>query len=191
MIKAMTYNTVARELGERPCADDFKQACEVLPDWKTTAYTPTEMAAHGVMHSSIIWAWARKESLGPELVVEFACQCAERVLHIFEEQFPDDDRPRKAIEAARKWADDPTKENARAAAVSYDAAYDAAVAVSYAAARAAAYAAATAIYAAYDARDAAYAARDAAYAAAADDSQNEEAAQIAILESITAQGETQ
>ncbi|MCX6093464.1 MAG: hypothetical protein NTY63_01405 [Candidatus Bipolaricaulota bacterium] len=33
-----------------------------------------------------------------------AADCAERVLALFESQFPNDDRPRKAIEAARAWA---------------------------------------------------------------------------------------
>jgi len=34
----------------------------------------------------------------------FACDCAERVLHIFERERPDDDRPRQAIEVARRYA---------------------------------------------------------------------------------------
>jgi hypothetical protein len=34
----------------------------------------------------------------------WAADCAERVLPLFEEQYPDDDRPRRAIEAARAWA---------------------------------------------------------------------------------------
>jgi len=34
----------------------------------------------------------------------FACDCAERVLPIFEKEYPDDKRPRLAIEAARKFA---------------------------------------------------------------------------------------
>jgi len=34
----------------------------------------------------------------------FAADCAEHVLPLFEEQFPDDDRPRRAIEAARAFA---------------------------------------------------------------------------------------
>jgi hypothetical protein len=33
-----------------------------------------------------------------------ACDCAEQVLQLFEEERPDDDRPRKAIEAGRAWA---------------------------------------------------------------------------------------
>lgn len=34
----------------------------------------------------------------------FACDCAEHVLHIFEKKYPDDNRPRKAIETAREFA---------------------------------------------------------------------------------------
>ena len=33
-------------------------------------------------------------------IVLFAADCAEEVLHIFEEKYPKDDRPRKAIAAA-------------------------------------------------------------------------------------------
>ncbi|MCC6194590.1 MAG: hypothetical protein IT518_09005 [Burkholderiales bacterium] len=75
-----------------------------------------------------------------------ACDHAERALPIFEAKRPGDDRPRKAIEAARGCiAGTKTRQQARAAAA--DAAYAAAAA-------AAAYAA----YAAADAADAAYAA---------------------------------
>jgi len=34
----------------------------------------------------------------------WAADCAERVLPLLEDVFPGDDRPRKAIEAARAWA---------------------------------------------------------------------------------------
>jgi hypothetical protein len=37
------------------------------------------------------------------LMAAWAADCAERVLHLFEEACPDDDRPRKAIEACRTW----------------------------------------------------------------------------------------
>jgi hypothetical protein len=37
------------------------------------------------------------------------------VLPIFEKEFPDDDRPRKAIEAARRCIDDPSDGNKAAA----------------------------------------------------------------------------
>jgi hypothetical protein len=35
----------------------------------------------------------------------WAADCAERVLPFFENAYPKDDRPRKAIEACRLWAD--------------------------------------------------------------------------------------
>ena len=91
---------------------------------------------------------------------ELAIFCAESVLPIFEDRYPEDKRPRKAIDAARVWLENPTEENRRAAAYAADAAYAA-----YAAAAAGAVAAVAA--AAADAADAAYAAY-AADAAAAD-----------------------
>jgi hypothetical protein len=38
------------------------------------------------------------------LLAVWAADCAEHVLHCFEEAQPDDDRPRRAIEHARAWA---------------------------------------------------------------------------------------
>jgi hypothetical protein len=81
----------------------------------------------------------------------FAADCAEHVLHLFEDRYPDDDRPRKAIETVRQYA--------------------AVNAYAYAATAAAVNAAtaAAAVYAANDAATAAAAVNDAdaAYAAAA------------------------
>lgn len=54
----------------------------------------------------------------------FACDCAERVLPLFEKVFPDDDRPRKCIEATRRFArGEITREEL---GVFWDAAWDAA-----------------------------------------------------------------
>ncbi len=38
------------------------------------------------------------------LLAVWAADCAEHVLHFFEEAFPGDDRPRRAIELAHAWA---------------------------------------------------------------------------------------
>ena len=84
------------------------------------------------------------------------------VLPIFEKAYPKDDRPRKAIEAARAYALNPSKETAYAAA--YAAAADADAA--NAAACASAYEAAEAAEAAANAAHAAYAAAKAAIAKA-------------------------
>ena len=40
------------------------------------------------------------------LIAKWAADCAQHVLHLFEEERPDDDRPRIAIEQARAWARD-------------------------------------------------------------------------------------
>jgi hypothetical protein len=83
-------------------------------------------------------------------IVSCACDFAEEVLPIFEAKYPNDNRPCKAIAAARAWArGEGSEEELRAAA-------DAAAA-SYAAAYAS-YAAASASYAAYAAHYAASAA---------------------------------
>ena len=37
------------------------------------------------------------------LLAQWAADCAQQVLHLFEEVQPDDDRPRRAIEAVRAW----------------------------------------------------------------------------------------
>ena len=76
----------------------------------------------------------------------FACDCAERVLPIFEKQYPNDFRPRNAILASRKFANGKISKN------SMDAAWDAAGDAARAAARDAA-------WAAWDAADAAGAER--------------------------------
>ena len=43
--------------------------------------------------------------------VKWALSCAKRVLHIFEEKYPDDKIPRKAIEAVFNWIKDPSEKN--------------------------------------------------------------------------------
>jgi hypothetical protein len=86
----------------------------------------------------------------------FACDCAERVLPIYEKRYPDDKRSRVAIETARRYADGKATREERDAA--RDAAGAAAGAAAWAAAGAAAWDAA---------RDAAWAAAWAAAGAAA------------------------
>ena len=96
------------------------------------------------------WArWLVTNLMTKQQNVKIAIFSAEQVIEIFEKQFPDDNRPRAAIEAAKKYIDDQTY-------VARDAARDAAQAAVDAAALAAA-----AFYAA------AAAAKAAAYAAAA------------------------
>ena len=117
--------------------------------------------------------WLITHILRKENNVRYAIFAAELVLHIYEKKYPNDDSPRKAIEAAKKYLNNSTYAAACSAACSaasdatYDAAYNAcsaaynACSAAYAAACSAAPASAAAAAAAADA------ARHAAYAASA------------------------
>src|SRR5271165_6484754 len=101
----------------------------------------------------------------------FAADCAEHVLHFYEEKFPDDTRPRKAIEVVRRYANgEATLEELTSAVwAAWDAARDAASDAAWAAAYAAGDAAYAASYTAYAASAAARsAARSAVWDAAED-----------------------
>lgn len=65
------------------------------------------------------WKWEKKDS------VELAVFAAEQVIGNFEKQYPNDKRPREAIEAAKKWIKNPTKENRSAAESAAESAWSA------------------------------------------------------------------
>jgi hypothetical protein len=118
-------------------------------------------------HKKYNWFnWLLMRLMNKKQKVMYAIYAAELVIHIFEDKYPKDKRPRKAIAAAKEYLKTPcarTKKLTYAAdaAAAADAA-DAADAAAYAA-----YAADAAAYAAaYAADAAAYAADAAAYAAA-------------------------
>ena len=55
--------------------------------------------------------------LGHKDTVKFVCDCAEHVIHYFNDVYPDDERPRYAISIGRKWILDKVKvDDARKAA---------------------------------------------------------------------------
>jgi hypothetical protein len=108
-----------------------------------------------ISEDKLDWAnWTIVRVMNYKQYVGYAVHAAEQTIAIYEKEFPDDDRPRKAIEAAKRCIENPRDENKKSAA-------------SDAYAASAAYAAA-ADYADYAASYAAYAASAAAYAAAAD-----------------------
>ena len=97
--------------------------------------------------------------VGKKTLVRFSIGEAELVLPLFEEVYPSDDRPRKAIQAAREWLVNPKIDTAEAAEAARAAA--AARVAAWAADTAWAAASAAAYYAAWGAS-----AADAAWAAA-------------------------
>ena len=64
-----------------------------------------------------VYEWEKEDS------VKLAIYAAELVIDIYEKEYPKDDRPRKAIEAAKNWLKNPTAANANASYAAYNAAY--------------------------------------------------------------------
>ena len=138
-----------------PCEDRYKHYLEHYKDFEGTLDAFLDLSE--LTHDDKKWVFVR--SIDKSKLRLIAADFAERVLHIFESKYPNDDSPRKAIEAAING--DVTTARADAYDAAAYAAYDAAYAAAYAADAAAACADAAA-----DAADAARAAADAARAAA-------------------------
>ena len=169
-----------------PCEDRYKHYLTHYKNWSGTLEKFLDLPK--LSHDDKKWVFFR--SIPKDKFRFIAADFAERVLHIYENKYPNDDRPKKAIEAARSraaYVADAAAYAARAAAAdaaAYAAAYAAAAdAAAYAAAADAAY---TAYAAAYAARAAAADAAYTAYAAAAradaaDARLSEEKAQVEIM----------
>ncbi len=108
-----------------------------------------------------------------ETLVLWATDCAEHVLHYFEEKQPKDDRPLKAIEAGRAWVrGEITVSEARTAALAaHAAARHISDASACAAARAAGHAAGTVHVAGHAVHAATYAAKAVSFSSRDEDSQ--------------------
>ena len=131
-----------------------KRACRDGIAWyiKSGCEDPSELLDKIIENDRLDWAeWLVSHMVTHKQAVSWAVECAESVLPIFEAKHPGDDRPRKAIQAAKDWiAGKITATQARAASDAADAAYaayaaaaaDAAYAYAYAYAADAAYAAA-------------------------------------------------
>ena len=133
--------------------ESIEGACPEGIAWVKKQKIKSDSQAWRELHRSdwMIWLAEKRgiwNKLDPTKLRLFACDCAEQALPIYEKDYPDDKRPRQAVETARLFAEGKATQEELAAAG--------------AAARAAAWAAAR--YAAYAAADAA--AWDAAAAAA-------------------------
>ena len=80
-----------------------------------------------------LWAINHVIDGGDKILRLFACDCAEHVLHIFEEHYPNDKRVRECIDVARRFA--AGKATIGELAAARDAAWDAAWAAGWDAAR--------------------------------------------------------
>ena len=185
MTPSLTYDEL-RAL--KPCSDSLLRVTKLMggaKKWDGKKIGAEQARKLGATFDDLIWAASALALKNPDVARRlrlWMTDCAARVLHIYEADYPNDDRPRNAIIAARKFArgkiddaaSDAASDAARAAAsdaasaaaraAASDAASDAARAAASDAASAAARAAAS------DAARAAAraAASDAARAAASD-----------------------
>jgi hypothetical protein len=93
--------------------------CEVLAQVEirgTTIQSDNKVTAQE-MRIVKAWKWEKKDS------VSMSIYAAERTIGYYEKEYPDDPRPRNAIEAAKAWLANPTNDAAASAAA--DAAADA------------------------------------------------------------------
>jgi len=126
----------------RPCKDRFDNYVKFYGDRTFTKRQFMELKS--ITQGDKLWVAFRL--MPKENIALAAADIAESVLHIFKAKYPNDKRPRLAIEAARKGDEDADHAAAYAAAAAAYAAYAAAAAD---AAAYAAYAAAAADAAAY------------------------------------------
>ena len=136
------YTTLKRIKKLDPCSDELEVLYEVIgkdfPEDKEIYFA--DLIKANVDIDYVMWglqATPKKQKKQVEcLLAAFACDCAERVLPFFEKQYPDDKRPRNAIEITRQWLRGEVTAAAWAAAwaAARDAARDAARAASRAAA---------------------------------------------------------
>jgi len=112
-----------------------------------------------IQENKLDWAnWLIVRIMNYFQYVKYAVYAAEQVIDIFEAQYPDDQRPRQAIEAAKKCIKNPSKKNRLAMSIARSMAFTASPA---------AYAAFAAAYAAFVGGDVAEAKDYAALAASA------------------------
>ena len=117
-----------------------------------------------------LWSLRCLGDAGKMIAVKFALACAQRVAHIFNDKYPNDDRVNNALNAVQDWINNPTEENKQICYAAYaaDAAASAAAGCGMAAATAA------------DAADA-YAAANTANTASADKAREESLARSAEI----------
>jgi hypothetical protein len=98
-------NTTLNAIREHnPCTDGWQKLLKFLG--KTEAddeplSIPTILESNGI--DDALWALRAVEGKDKEIRL-MAADFAESVLHLFEAEYPTDDRPRKAIQAARDYA---------------------------------------------------------------------------------------
>ena len=97
-----------------------KDACHDGLDWfveQGKEVEPIPLLNLLIEENQLDWAnWLIVRVMEYKQYVSYAVFAAEQVIDIFEKEFPDDNRPRTAIEVAKKCIKNPSEENKKEAA---------------------------------------------------------------------------
>ena len=91
------------------CTSGYKKLAEYLGGIEkygkdTPIPLTTVLESNGL--NNTLWALQCTIEPSKNIAIEFTCRCAEHVLHFYEDKYPEDKRPRQAIEATRKGITD-------------------------------------------------------------------------------------
>ena len=115
-------------LKHSPCSEAVEWG-KVAFDGKESVET-VELFERLIRDERLDWAnWMIVRCMGYKRCVSYAVFAAEQVVWIYEKQYPEDSRPREAIETARRCVEDPTDKNKAAARTAVEASVWAAWAV--------------------------------------------------------------
>ncbi len=119
----MLYATFALAHKSNACTESYKKMGEALggiTKYGKDTPIPLDTVVEVCGLQDAIWSLRCTTEDSQNLLIEFACRCAEHVLHFYEDKYPGDNRPRLAIEAARVCLTDksPNAWSARSAAES-------------------------------------------------------------------------
>ena len=123
----MLYTTFEKAKEARACILPYKKMAKALGGinkYGKNTPLPLDKVLEVCGLNDAIWCFRCTTQSSDNIRIEFACRCAEHVLHFFEDKYPGDKRPRLAIEAARDclmnkttdWAAGDAWDAARAAA---------------------------------------------------------------------------
>ncbi len=114
----MLHTTFKKLHEAHACKDRYKIFAKMMGDinkYGESTPIPLGVVLDKMGLEDTIWTLRATIELAENIIIEFACRCAEHVLINYEKLYPDDNRPRKAIETARNCITDKS-EAARAAA---------------------------------------------------------------------------
>src|SRR3990167_5518641 len=122
----MLHTTFRKAKEERACVESYNKMAKSLggvEKYGLDTPIPLDRVLEVCGLSDTLWALRIVLEPADREIRLFACDCAERVLPLYELRYPDDKRPRLAIEIARKFASGQAtrEELAAAGAAAWDA----------------------------------------------------------------------